>query len=498
MAAELVTVFKGAVRANSDVEPIVVVGRHRVLAGRVLDMYGAGLAGARVAFTPPEGFQTRFDAVLDTTLVERWVTLTDEHGGFALERVPVISNATLEASLDGFERSTIAAPGHAERALVITLAPPGAGDRIRGRVVDRDNRPVAAARVSNGVSSAATDSAGEFLLDRDGAPDADELIAVAAGALPARYSAQRDGEGQPVFPPYVVLTLGAQPLTLSGRIVDADGQPRPDVMIWIDDPTAFGGVGDGMTGQVEYMITAEPTADEESLISQSAWSWVRVSAAGEFTIEGLLERDYRLRAIDDRTLEAREFGPFAAGSSELELVWPVPAPQLVSGRVTSRSGQALAGVHVALNGHCFGGHWHGNGAVMTGDDGTFEFSGIGANRLSLWLRGDDVVPQLIQLDGPQQDVEIELAVRCHFKLRLRDAASADRMRVEDADGQKLSLYKVDPHGVTTMSSVSFDGGSTSALGVDDSARTLILERDGREVARIPLELRTGELNVIEY
>lgn len=47
-----------------------------------------------------------------------------------------------------------------------------------------------------------------------------------------------------------------------------------------------------------------------------------------------------------------------------------------------------------------------------------------------------------------------------------------------------------------MTTLYLQEGRSQAVQVSDAAATLVLLRDDVEVKRIPLDLRTGELNVI--
>lgn len=51
--------------------------------------------------------------------------------------------------------------------------------------------------------------------------------------------------------------------------------------------------------------------------------------------------------------------------------------------------------------------------------------------------------------------------------------------------------------MTQMGHVDLLEGRSQTLGVADTARTLILEMDGEEIERRPLNLLPGSLNLIE-
>jgi hypothetical protein len=88
-------------------------------------------------------------------------------------------------------------------------------------------------------------------------------------------------------------------------------------------------------------------------------------------------------------------------------------------------------------------------------------------------------------------------VRCHFQVDLgADAARADELRVLDAEGEPLPAYRIDPTGTLCLDEFPIVAGRSDALGVDERAATLVLLKAGAEVARVPLVLRPGALNVV--
>ena len=90
-----------------------------------------------------------------------------------------------------------------------------------------------------------------------------------------------------------------------------------------------------------------------------------------------------------------------------------------------------------------------------------------------------------------------LAARCHLKVDLaRDPERADHLHILDAKGERLSLYEIGAEGVTTHDRLALVDGRSTTIGVADLAATLVLEKDGVEVRRVPLALLPGRLNVV--
>ena len=496
-AEDLVVVSRGVVQPTTSVDPLVIVAPMRHLAGRVVDELGTPLSGVEVSLELGEDFLGRFDAVLDSTEMTRWAWRTDAEGAFVLERTPVVREANLRAVLDGYLTTVEPAPVGAHDDLVLVLRRPELdGSMLTGVVVDPGGRAVAGAHVSLGGTTAVTDGRGGFQIPREHEGEGGhEITAIHAGHLPARLRAGDDGRGNPVWPDSIVLALGAEPLTLAGRVVDEAGVPRKDASLWIDDPTWFGTLGEDYGAYVEYSLSSEDGAQGGS------WDSAFADDDGRFEIRGLLDREYMVTAFDHETLERAQFGPFRAGDRDLEIVFARQELGHVAGRVVSRDGTPLEGVNVRLLKHTFGGQWDNpdSGDRTTDAEGRFDYGLIGGEGLQLWIKGDDIVPELIPIPSALHagDLEIVLRVRCHFKVDLGiDAHRADAIRVHDADGNKLDLLTISPTGMYIRTSVDLVDGRTPNLGVEDSATTLVLWKDGQEAQRIPLHLVPGQLNVI--
>ncbi len=495
---DLVTVSIGIVRASTEVGPLVIVASRRDLAGRVVDVHGAPLAGAHVALRPPAGFLSRFDALLDSTEMLESNAHSDARGRFELPGAPAIHQGRIEARLDGFETESLEAPSGSDLDLVIELSrPQGEGLALSGIVLDLSARPVAGAFVSLGGRTAVTDVAGEFRLETEGAEDSFDLVALHPDFQPGRLRAsQNTADGRPVWPDVIVLTLGGPPLTIAGRVVDGQGEPRAGVRLWVEDPTPFGILGEDLHAKVEYLLTAEEGT------SDGNWRATWTDAEGRFRVGGLLKRSYHLRMMDGGTLEAHSAGPFDAGDQEVEIVFPRAERGRVAGRVVSVAGRPVAGVSLALLGHAHGGIWNHleSGDQVTDAEGRFAFEGVGGRGLQIWLRGDDVIPTMIAVGDRPQDRELEIAVsvRCHFKVDLgANPGRADGLKVLGPQDEVLDLVEVGPGGVTIFRSAPLVEGRSTSLGVDERARTLVLEKGGVEVQRIPLQLVPGRLNRIE-
>jgi hypothetical protein len=95
-----------------------------------------------------------------------------------------------------------------------------------------------------------------------------------------------------------------------------------------------------------------------------------------------------------------------------------------------------------------------------------------------------------------EDLVLAIPLACHLRVWLEDPDSADSLGVRDAHDEPLNLT-VQIGGILAVSQgVQIEGGATDLLHTTEAARTLVLRKDGREVARIPIRLRAGEVNEV--
>jgi hypothetical protein len=494
----LVDVSVGMVRTGREVEPIVVVAPARDLAGEVVDASGAPLAGVQVALEPPEGFMRRLDAVLDSTERSDAHATSDAAGAFALPRSADLPGARIVGKLDGFETAVVEVQPGTDLGLVLEMHPRRAeAGEIQGRVMDAEGKPVAESFVSLGQRTAVTDSRGEFRLATAGAEDAVELVAIHPGFLPGRFRAERDlSNGKPIWPANVVVRLGGAPLAIRGTVVDGEGKARNGVWIWIEDPTRFGVLGEDDVATVESLIGGS------AMDGDNYWRSTSTDESGRFQVAGLVDREYRIGLLDARTLDLLRTGPFAAGASDLRIVFESSPAREIAGRVVSSRGQPVPGVALDLMRPTYGGISMSldRGVRISDAEGRFAFEDVRGRELLVSIRGDDVAPSMIPVPDAigEEGFTITIAVRCHFKVHLAGTlATADRLRVLDAEGEEMDLMDVTPTGVTTMKRATIVDGRSAALGVAEAAATLSILKDGKEVLRRDLRLRPGILNIVE-
>jgi RNA polymerase sigma-70 factor (ECF subfamily) len=272
--------------------------------GRVLDARGGPCAGVLVEHTAayPDaagGLIRRGDTLLPVSTTTR----TDGDGRFVLERLPATAGGWLSATRDGagtgraLDLSCGSPPD--DLTLVLWLEPEPERLRIVGTVLRPDGAPATEAHVVLAGTVTTTDEAGTFELVPSSALDGADLFVVEEGYDPLVLPGFGTGLAGPGTLSAGVLRLPATRLALSGRVIDADGNPLGVVLELLDATHV-----DGLDRTLEQAASSRPFRTPTT------------AADGTFELRGLLDREYRLRA------GWTEFGPFAAGQRDLLLVLP--------------------------------------------------------------------------------------------------------------------------------------------------------------------------------
>lgn len=494
------TVLAGMARVLGETQALVVVAPRIELAGRVLDESGAPVVGATVELELPADFGAEWGLALDYSLAQAWTAASGADGRFALAAAPALDEAALQATLGGYESHSEPAPLHSDQALVIVLTRPPACDHlVHGVVLDPAGTPVEGARVAARGESTLTRSDGAFALDLSQSDVRPPLIAVKHGFQPALFEPERDERGAPRWPASIVLRLGGSPGSLHGRVVDADGRAVSGAKVWLVDPTPFGQMG-------QYLMAAESLARGD----ERFWSFAVTDTDGRFSIDGLLERAYRVQALAPETLVSVESAPLRAADSPVELVLPTnDVHDLVAGRIVSRGGRPVPGALVRLFRKTFEvqlAEGRQNDAQegesrITDPDGAFEFTAVPKEGVHLLVTGDTLLfagTDLMREDDVT-DIEIAVSVRLHLQVEL-DAPHdrADSLRVLDAAGNQLTLNRMAGEGAHFGPRMPILDGRSAVISLDEDAATLVLERGAEEVARMPLHLVPGAPNVVRY
>ncbi|MHC5062615.1 MAG: sigma-70 family RNA polymerase sigma factor [Planctomycetota bacterium] len=495
------TVLAGYAEMTTDAEAVVVVAARGQVTGRVVDSGGLPLPEVALSISLPANLGASLGTVLDYSLPERWSTSSDADGRFNFESAPLIPRATLSAKLDGYSPELLPLQQVNFVKLEITMQRPSPSSQgIAGTVIDPSGAIVPGAKVALGLQGTVADEFGRFAFTIEEAPEPARLLAISPGFMPTRESLldHRDDAGG--FSQDIVMRLGAGSLAITGRVVDQRGDPVSGARVWLDDPTRFGFSG-GSFLQVETILSgAEP----------EVWSTVSTDANGRFTLSGLLDREYRIQAMQPETLVAVRSDRLAAGTIAPDLVLPTDEVHAeISGQALDSRGEPVAGVRLYLGRLTFetavpGGTYDRvapGASTVTQADGKFRFQGVPRQGVSLSYTGDEIMLGSISL-GAEDDLQnIRLVLQRRINLQISiggDEEIADRVKVLDLDGRSLLLRIMRGANSHTGRSVEISEGLSQVFSVSDQARTVVLYQDGEEIGRRDIQPEPGALNRIEF
>jgi hypothetical protein len=391
---------------------------------------------------------------------------------------------------------------------------------VHGRVVDAEHHPVEEAYVSLGSETHRSRADGRFEFDIDAMKNLDDhvstgdgafrrefdartVVTVKAGYLPARAAIPSVEELRREPAPYEVeLVVGAKPLEIRGRVVDADGHAVPNAVVRALGETLFGTIFEKTdTGEIGWKSSIEALLRGGSRVSD-----VATSADGSFTLTGLLDKEYGVAALDRKTLRLAATANVRAGASDVVITLPSENDCVrVAGRVVSPGGDPIAGVRVHLGrGWAADQAYYGNkffgSFAETDEHGHFEFAKVARADLDFQVSSQSIFILLSwkpKTEDSLDDLTITVSRRCHVQIDLGEKRDfADHAAVLDANGQQLKLLAV--HGDISWSPEQFsiENGRSEPLACEETARTIVLYSGGREIERVPFTPKPGELVVV--
>ncbi len=481
------------VRDTNLTDELVVLSAPAVdLAGHVESTDGARLAGARVRLGYEGALRRAFPLPLDATTSLEHEATADARGAFALEQVPALEGAVLGATHAGHEGASVPAPTASRADLVLRLAPAAEEPTLAGLVLLPDGEPAARAAVGFGFDDARTAADGTFELPLPRDPEPDQPLVAGlkdqgVAYLPDFGAAVLAAAPHP--PPPVTLVLPGASLAIAGRVVDARGEPLEG---WVVELTAGTPVSRHMTPPIVVEGFGGPRLLR-----------MPTGADGTFRMDGLLERSYPVRAYERESLRCLYLDPVPAGTTDLEIVVPDGGVHdLVAGVVVSRTGLPVEGAKVSvglITSQGGGGvSWVGGASTVTDAEGRFELEGVPAAHVHLDVGGEAVVPhrELLDHDAPQDDLRLEVARRCHFRVSVAGDTDGGVLEALDADGEGLMIYRFQANGWSGSSVLSLRGAD-GVCTVSEDAVTFVVRRGGDEVARREVVLSPEGVNEID-
>lgn len=483
------TILRGIERFG---EIRIVVAPRLDFRGQVVDQGGQPLAGVRVAVEIEHELFAELGVARELSRYpDGWSTRTDDLGRFALEGVTGGSHLFFQVEQSGFHPLYRDVPAQADADLQFVLTPLPRGERVWGVVLDSEGVPLGGARVSAGDRIVRSRSDGSFDLSIDSEEDRVSVVAVAKGQMPARVEFARHESACPL-----TLRLGGAPREIRGRVVDENGEPWPGAVVWALEPTPFGKERSslGRNSAVFSVMLEEAMLGRRRMQGAST----RADADGGFVLGGLLDRAYSLVATDPTSMVERRGIEVMAGNHAAVIELSRTGLARVAGRVTSVSGEPLAGVDIGLEtiGSLRGQvslPWPYRQKIATDADGAFSLERIHLDSVVLRVGNYGETGQVhvrLANEADPGDVTVSLARVCELQV-FTESPGADRLEVLDAAGTALRLSE--SFGVFDAfgEDAEVREGKSGVLRVSERAATVVLYQGENEVGRQPITLDPG-------
>jgi RNA polymerase sigma-70 factor (ECF subfamily) len=508
------TVLRSCVRGDATrVTPTIVVARPNPIGGLVVDVENKPIPGAKLHIELAEALRRDLGQALDTSQAIKWDAVADGNGHFELPRAPRAPGELVVAS-------TRHAPYRAwlpevpTPDLVIVLQPFEKPHVVlAGRVVDAEDRPVPKAWVVLGSRSQATDAQGRFEIDASAHPsggfgvrgedgvwripdDKSELRAAKAGYLPAVLPLPPFEELAETFAKEpIVLRLGPPPLSIRGRVEDAEGHPVPGVKITLLDETLFGTLP-GASNDVTWQLTFEQLL-RGGLNARD----VVTDAKGEFEHGGLLDRTYGLFCLDTRTLRRTEVQGVRAGTRDLVVRFGAEdALARVAGRVVGKNGDPIGGVRVIPVFQVPNSFLKQAQADESDAQGRFEFAELSPDGLGFQITSEHlffVFHRPVEPGEDLDDLELVVSRRCYVQIDLGDRKElADRAVPENAQGKRTQIMEFLDSAIAFPEHISIVDGKSEVVSVEEDTTVVVLYKGETEVGRKSVTVVPAERVVV--
>ncbi|MFT4542798.1 MAG: RNA polymerase sigma-70 factor (ECF subfamily) [Planctomycetota bacterium] len=497
VSEEYSTVSSGVIRLDEQADPTIVVARKIPFAGRIIDDEGQSVVGASVAIHAPRVELPREGRATLASEKLQPKGITDESGRFVLVDAAEVPGALFEVRAAGFLTYSRSVPIGGAAGMHILLS---RGDRgrytITGRVLRPNRDPAQGALVSIGIVATKADTQGRFVLDleltmfRTNRELPLELVAIAPGHRAATHilSSVNDAE-ESGWPEGIELVLGGPPLTISGRVVDQNGQGLPGVTVDVLDQREFGLVEGSRLGW----------GQQRSVEQLAGGGEVMTGSDGSFELMGLEDRAYRIDVLQRPSLLSTISEPIPAGSSMARIVADQSLIGSMQGRVVDRDGKGIEGVRVAPTKRQRDGFAIGL-MVKTDKLGRFSLQNVTTRPDCLRLEGDAIVPELIRelpALADLNDLNLVVAVRAYLQVDWGDwQGRAEDLIILDAQGEELPIVNVSGGGIGLARPLQIDAGLSSVVTIPARAAHAVLRKGSAEVQRYPLSPTPGEIEIL--
>ncbi|HUR82647.1 MAG TPA: carboxypeptidase regulatory-like domain-containing protein [Thermoanaerobaculia bacterium] len=357
--------------------------------------------------------------------------------------------------------------------------------RVSGVVVDSERRPVNGAKVSSEAASeemgmpsmifmsnvgTTTGADGRFALRLKG--DSDLRLRAARKGLPQTKSdAMKLQPGERKSG--IVLTIPSG-VAVTGRVVDASGQPLSGVSVVATDTPAG---NDRMMFVRRMVMFGGPNQDDEDV--------VRTASDGTFTMrlkEGTYDFAFKREGFAPKAVRAQSVT--ANGTQPIEAKLDVASE--ITGRVT-RGGVGISDVMVNAFAET-------TSSAMTGPDGSFTLSGLSAGSTRVSFRKEDaLINEQRTFTAPVRDVNVELPLGGTIRGRVVEKDSTKPITSFQAGvAASRSGGGMMMMAPPLLKSFTSDDGSFVLENVPSGAMNLIANANGYSAARLNVDVEEGK------
>ncbi|MFT7669821.1 MAG: hypothetical protein ACI8X5_002528 [Planctomycetota bacterium] len=479
---------------NEERDHIVVVARTRSLEGWVLDSSEVPIADAKISLSPQEQAFLSFPFALDMTRLVKRQGISDKVGRFQFERFPGCPGLRLRIFAEGFVGQSIDLDS-VSWPLMIRLERPEEQDVviIEGIVLDQRGLTLVNAdvRLANNKTKSGPGGLFRLPLVESYIGDAAPLCASIPGhqaALLVNFGQRLKDQDNQIEP--LELILGSEPLSIEGRVLDSEGRPCSGWVVSAVNET-----------EVSQFWTPATTAEGLTRSSQKA---SMTDKEGHFVLTGLSDREYSLQAYQPRTLKCAK-GTVKAGDQTAILRDESRTIAFLRGKLSSPTGDPVSNVSVTLNLKttitATGFQTTNGDSTVTDEFGNFTFKNVPDRYIHIQYSGEGVLPGRYEFpecsEPVDQDIEIEVLRRCHFRIELGSVyPEATSGVLLDVEGKSLQVNSFQSVGMSGYPHAMISDGRSRVLAASETAVTLVLKNGEVELSRMPIHLDHEEVTVL--
>lgn len=485
-------------RLGVDRRVTILVARAGRIRGTVLDDEGHTVEDAAIELRIDTAMSRAFSRLIDADPLRiRYAAVSGADGRFDLGVVPLVAG-TIDADVDGRETRPVPIPTAARDDLTLALDPPAVDAIVvRGSVGSAPTVRIPRAYVRIGQATQRTNGAGEFRLVvrpsdlRDLRPPI-QLIALSENQSPTTIVFASVGDlARRAATETFDLVLGDDPLAITGRVVDSDGNAVGGASLGASEES-FGTVTVGVRGFPE-----RNGRTVEAILRGDSGPGITSAQDGTFAIHGLQARDYRVvvRSTDPLAMSVIERVP--AGTEDVVVVLDTRGrTQRVSGHVVDGAGQPMSNVDVAADVEFDADHGSlTSRSARTDAAGAFQLEGLRGRIVGVYA-DLDTYRTGVDVDTSTKLDDVRIVVPRQFAIQIDVTAKpgyATDFEVRSARGTvgmhsawSFAGRTVETASERVASSLPIVDGRSDVVTVDEGDLTLVLLRNGQEVGRRPI------------